>query len=122
MPDGEYRASEVNQRFCRLTTKVAPALTSVLAEHLDDNLSEMLPHLYFGDVSRWFIDQTTAHGPSTEAARLLDLLETSYPTADEDVQNLIDVSFVEMVQDEPKVVALFGPNLLSRVDPEFLPS
>lgn len=30
-----------------------PALAPILAEHLDDNFGEMLPHLVMADVVRW---------------------------------------------------------------------
>ena len=112
--------SGYTEDFARQTTHVAPALASVLQEHLED-FDEMLPHLYFGDISRWVVDELAKPSPSQEVRQLLDLFESTYPTAHDDVQNLIDVSFIEMVQDDPSVVRLFGPPLLSRVDDEYLP-
>lgn len=32
-----------------------PALAPVLAEHLEDNFGEMLPHLVMADVVRWLV-------------------------------------------------------------------
>ena len=112
--------SASTEAFSRLTTQAAPSLKPVLDEHLTD-FDEMLPHLYFGDVSRWVSAEIAKPSPSPEVDALLKLLESSYPQAPDDVQNLIDVSFVEMVEDDPAVVRLFGPNLMARVSNEFLP-
>ena len=52
------------------------------------------------------------------APDLLELLETAHLSGDEIVRNLIDVSFIEMVEDDPAVVRLLGPRLRARVHPE----
>lgn len=110
--------STSTEEFSRLSTEVAADLKPLLSEHLAD-FDEMLPHLFFSDVSRWVSAEVAKSDPSPQVKALLDLLETSYPTADFNVQNLIDVSFIEMVEDDPAVVRLLGPQLLARVDPQY---
>ena len=64
-------------------------------------------------------EQAGQDSAAPELVALLELLGPAYLTGDEIVRNLIDVSFVEMVEDDPAVVRLLGPQLRGRVNPRF---
>ena len=90
----------------------APELDAVRREHLADN-DELLPHLLFGDVTRWVVER----GPVPE---LLAVLEHHMEAGDEEVQNVIAVSFLEnLLGDDPgerAVQAALGPRLKAEFD------
>lgn len=95
-----------------------PDLAPVLAEHLEDNFGEMLPHLVMADVVRWLV----AHRDSDAAvcASVLAWMETGFSEGPEDVRGLIAVSGVELIPDpgEPgsELRDMLGPALRG-VDP-----
>jgi hypothetical protein len=77
-----------------------PELRPRYLEHLDDNFGELLPHVFFGRVTAWAVEQHAATKRGSAAAeealtRLLNFLESGYPDGDSKVQNLIAVSFLE---------------------------
>src|SRR5688572_17197555 len=90
----------------------APELDAVLQEHLADN-DELLPHVLFGDVTRWLGE----HGPN---AAVLAVLEHHMAAGDDDVQNVLAVSFLEnLVAGEPSddaIRAALGPRLRAELD------
>jgi len=80
----------------------APELEALLREHLVD-YEELLPHVFFGDVTRWLEER----GP---APAVLAVLEHHIGAGDEEVQNVVAVSFLEGLGDEA-VRAALGPRL-----------
>jgi len=84
-----------------------PAVKEMLAEHLDDNYGELLPHVFFGDMVRW----VERDAPADEIARVLAELDTCFTNGDEEVQNVILVSFVEALGYRSPFLALLGPAL-----------
>ena len=77
-----------------------PELRPRYLEHLNDNFGEPLPHVFFGDVTDWAVEQyaATKHGSAAAEdalTRLLNFLESGYTAGDSEVQNLIAVSFLE---------------------------
>lgn len=77
-------------------------LAPILDEHLADN-GELLPHVFFGDVTRHASAMARA-GTNTDAVDgLLGDLDDSLSLAkdDDQVDNLIGVSFVENAQGIP---------------------
>ncbi len=95
-----------------------PQLTLLLAEHLDDNEGQMLPHLVLADVVRWLAARMDID-PAT-CRSVLDWLEREYERGPEDVRGMIAVSGVAMIPDpgQPgsKLRELLGPSLRA-VDP-----
>lgn len=93
-------------------------LTPVLAEHLEDNDGELLPHLVMADIIRWLVDHRATDPDVCRA--ILDWLELEYTRGPEEVRGLITVSGVEMIPDpgQPgsELRSLLGPEL-RRVDP-----
>lgn len=79
------------------------SLAPILAEHLSDN-AELLPHVLFGDVTRYAADLARRAPGEPEAddalCRLLEDLDASMLPAggDDPVDDVIWVSFVENAQ------------------------
>ncbi len=96
--------------------QLVPELSHVYDAHIDDN-DELLPHVFFGDVTRFVVQQvgSGAGEPPAQLIVLLDCLEHSMACGNEDVQKLISVSFLEDLVDYVDVVALLqgllGPAL-----------
>jgi len=97
-----------------------PELRPTYLEHLDDNFGELLSHVFFGDVTRWAVDQHAVAKRGSVAAdealtRLLNFLERCYPVGDSEVQNLIAVSFLENLpnsrEENREIRRRLGPNL-----------
>ena len=93
-------------------------LTPVLAEHLEENNGEVLPHLVMADIVRWLVDHRVTHPGACRS--IVDWLEREYARGPEEVRGLIIVSGVEMIPDPGHPGAelrdLLGPEL-KRVDP-----
>jgi hypothetical protein len=114
------RASE--SAFIAELLAIVPELQPPYLEHLDGNFGELLPHVFFGDVTDWAVEQhaATKHGSlAAEEAltRLLNFLESGYPAGDSEVQNLIAVSFLENLphshEENWEIRRRLGPNLAS---------
>lgn len=87
-------------------------LAATLREH-EEFYKELLPHVFFGEVSPWAVDRAA----SAELEPLLTLLEDAYRTGDQDVRDLIGASFIENVEDNPTIVDRLGPNLRAAANP-----
>jgi hypothetical protein len=91
-------------------------LKPVLDEHIKDN-HEILPHLFFGDVTRYALSLVRVGRPdqTPELRLLLDFLEESFSGGDGELQELIAVSFLENLQSTgdkgAHIIAMLGPNL-----------
>jgi hypothetical protein len=59
---------------------------------------ELLPHVLFGDITRWAVTQDPR---SFALARLLGLLDDAYAAGPVEVVNLVTVSFVELLEETP---------------------
>jgi hypothetical protein len=77
-----------------------PGLRPMLDEHLTDNFGDILPHLFFGDVTRYVLsllrEARASDVPSRrrELREILDYLEETY-SSEEALQEIISVSFLE---------------------------
>jgi hypothetical protein len=93
-----------------------PELRSVYDEHIHDN-DELLPHMFFGDVTRYVVQQVHSGemGPSTPVGRIFDSLERFMAFGDDQVKELVSVSFIENLAAYDDVLTvlrgLLGPNL-----------
>lgn len=79
-----------------------PALVPVLCEHLRDN-EEFLAHPYFGAVTRHY-KQLCDLGQIETAEALVKDLDAGLLHGDEDIDNLIHVSFLENLDHEKGTV------------------
>lgn len=111
--------------FVRSLVERFPRLVGLLDEHIEDNFGEILPHLFFGDLTRYvvslFLAARDGGDKSTrqELRAILDFLEQSYASADDEVQELISVSFLEHLpradEDGYELRKMVGRNLLGQL-------
>jgi hypothetical protein len=71
-------------------------LAPILDEHLRDN-GELLPHVFFGDVTRYASD-LARRGDTGRLDHLLTDLDQALTSAEDEADNLIWASFVENAQ------------------------
>jgi hypothetical protein len=109
------------RNFIDLLIDEFPQLGPLREEYLTQ-FSEMLPHVFFGFLTEWLVNEYRAdpqRGPDAVWRRLLDRLEQGYRTGDPDVQDLLAASFVENLPypDEPggDIVEHLGPSLKDHV-------
>ena len=86
---------ESDAAFCDRLAELHSELAALLAEHRQDN-DETLPHLFMADVARWFEAKYRA-GEREPALALARWLEEEYPSASPTIENVICVSFLEML-------------------------
>jgi len=108
---------ERNIAFVHATVGHFPALQPLLNEHLEDQGGELLPHIFFGDLTRYLLqllDKSKGNRNANAARELheiLDFLDQTYAN-DAVLQELISVSFLENLQGENlQMRRLLGPHL-----------
>ena len=105
-----------------VTSMVAhfPGLKALLEEHVKDNLGEMLPHVFFGEVTRYMLSLVLAASsggllPRNELRDILHYLEEAYATGDDELRELITVSILENLPRPgdagAEIREMIGPNL-----------
>jgi hypothetical protein len=82
----------------RLVNEV-PELAEVYRQHLAD-CGLLLPHVFMGDVTRYVVSQVMSSSPTEPVSRILNLLERGLQSDDQQVKELIGVSFIENLSDE----------------------
>jgi hypothetical protein len=107
--------SEAAVDFVDKLVEEFPALQPMLREHVAES-GETLPHVFFGDLTSYAVDEFVRGTDLVQLERLLDRLEESFSlTGDDEITNLIAVSFVENLpyRDEPGegIRNLLGPKL-----------
>lgn len=97
-----------------------PTLEPVLREHLADNFGEVLPHLFFGDLTRYVVSEFVRTGGPGRVQPMLDELELAFSAGDDEVAELIAVSFLENLPGPGEaggaVKDLLGPRLRSELE------
>lgn len=104
----------------RLLDRV-PELQRPYEQHLEDNLGDLLPHVFMGEVTRWVAARMTT--PSTDgrhaAAAVVDVLEAVMRDGVPGHVELVAVSFVENLDRRaayfPQVHSTMGPLLRREV-------
>lgn len=98
-------------RFIDDLAGLEPEIRPLIAEHIRD-YDEMLPTLLMGDIARWTVRIVHENeDPATRLGRFFARLEEAWGDGQNPVSDLIAVSFVENIFDEPDVVRLLGPRL-----------
>lgn len=93
-----------------------PELRPVYDEHIHDN-DDLLPHMFLGDVTRYVVQQVRSGdmGPTKPVSRILEFFEWCMVSSDDQVKELVSVSFVENLAEHDDVLArlkgLIGPKL-----------
>ena len=72
-----------------------PGLRGLLAKHIEGNSGEILPHVFFGDVTHYVIRCAGSGEASSELHDILGYLEEAFVRGDRDVIELVSVSFLE---------------------------
>lgn len=112
--------SEQAVSFVRSMVARFPTLSALLEEHLEDNLGEILPHVFFGDVTRYVLSLLLAASggglpPRRELRDILDFLEEAYSGSSEELRELISASFLENLprpgETGARIREIVGPNL-----------
>lgn len=119
--------SELTVDFIGHLVAKVPDLEPLLQEHLSDNFGEVLPHVFFGDITRFVVAEflraenagTAEQASSSPLKPLLAELEDAVSQSGE-VAELVCVSFLENLPrpSEPGggVRELVGPGLRSELD------
>lgn len=115
---------EVDTFVQRLLARL-PILDDVLQAHLTEN-EYLLPHVFFGDVSRFTLEQHDRLTGGDAAARsilatLFEVMEQGAAEGSEDVKELVSVSFLENLAGElaqhPSLSAFLTPALTRELEP-----
>lgn len=92
-------------------------LQIIYDQHMKDN-DELLPHVFFGDLTRYVIEKAQIKEDES-VSKILGLLEDGLSQNNAEIKNLISASFVENLIDEKETVVLLrevaGPKLLEEL-------
>jgi hypothetical protein len=114
--------SNQEDAFVRVLIRRFPSLHVVFDEHVD-SMDELLPHVFFGDLTRYIVSLLEASHrgdkqKTVELRNILDLLEEHY-AKNHDVQELISVSFLENLprpgDKGSQLRSMLGPRLTSQL-------
>ncbi len=101
--------------LCRELADKIPALKPVFDDHLD-YYEELLPHVFFGDVTRFSEDCFKSGGDIEALQQLLDILDANLADGHVDVQNLIAASFIEHHPNMAEIRSMSGARLGTEID------
>jgi hypothetical protein len=105
----------------RKLLELVPELQPVYDEHISDN-HELLPHVFMGDVTRYVVQRVCSGEEEEEqpVMRIIDHLEQCMATGDDQVKELVSVSFVENLLGNDNALAklkdVMGPALAKEVE------
>jgi transcriptional regulator of NAD metabolism len=108
-----------NEAFIRELALTAPELQRILDTHISD-YNVVLPHVLFGDISRFVISEARRIETRSTIIPLLNKIEKGLTEGSEGIRELIQVSFVENLIGETKAIQsmenFMGPNLKKSVE------
>jgi hypothetical protein len=115
--ENEMTTSAAAARCITQLLERVPELRAVYDEHVHD-YDELLPHVFLGDVTRYVVQQVRSGETtlSTERIRrILESVEQYLASGDEEVEELVWVSFAENLSEYDDVLTclrgMIGPNL-----------
>jgi hypothetical protein len=100
-----------------MLVEAVPALRPLYQRHLDFHDGELLPHVWFGDLTRFVERAFSADGGQDrhDALMILGYLEDAMASGDPDVAELVSVSFLENLDSRragyQHIRAAMGPRL-----------
>lgn len=109
-----------NTEFIKTLIAEVPDLQSLYDNHLKEN-NELLPHVFFGDLTRYVVEKIQSRKREDESfvKRILSILEEGLNQGSQEVEELIDVSFVENLSDQEEILVRLkefgGPKLLQKI-------
>jgi hypothetical protein len=101
--------SQATESFIQDLLRSVPELERLFKEHLDDNEGTVLPHVFMGDVTRFAIAATKDVHMESVLQRILAQMNTGVAEGNEDVRELVTVSFLENLLGEDAAVAVMKP-------------
>jgi hypothetical protein len=118
-PENEKQMYQEKIGFSRELVARFHDLSGIFDENLSENDEHVLPHNFISDVARYavadFIASGKSDGQSGKYQQILDFLETSFGSENEATQELIIVSFLEILPraDKPggEIRSCLGPKL-----------
>ena len=97
-----------------------PTLQPLLREHLAENFGEVLPHVFFGDLTRYVASEFLQGTDYGLLRALLDELEHAFGVGDERITEVIAVSFLQNLprpgEEGESLRDLLGPALRSELE------
>lgn len=106
-------SSSASELLVERLVAAAPGIKPLYDAHLV-NYDELLPHVFFGDVSRYVTQNFASRNDGSlpgecagDAGRILKVLEDAVKAGDQEVLELVSVSFLENIDwasDEGKAV------------------
>lgn len=103
------------EAFCRDVAEAVPLLSVVLTKHIE-YYEELLPHVFFGDVTRFAATCVQTGGDKEGLAKLLAVIEKGLDSGDSDIANVVAVSFVENLKATEDIRKTAGPELRQQID------
>ena len=85
-----------------------PALQQIYRAHLQEN-DELLPHVLFGEITRFVVTKARKAEHDPLIARLLNEFEKGLEEGPEEVRELVSVSFVENLCGETEAIKVLKP-------------
>jgi hypothetical protein len=120
--------SEKTISFVESLVERFPHLSAIFEEHVSDNFGEVLPHLFFGDLTLYAVglflqvqDRNGLANAQRELKDLLDVLEEAFRQGDQEIVELISDSFLEHLP-RPReergweIRSLVGPKLRKQLE------
>lgn len=115
--------TSTNSSFVASFVREFPELYPILQDHQLDNFGELLPHIFFGDLSRHIISSFISYQKDDRQKNplaMLDALEKAFADGSEDTRNLISVSFLEYLpfpgEDGYEIIGHLGPALTKELE------
>lgn len=101
-PENEKLKYQEKIAFSRELVARFRNLSGIFDENLSENDEHVLPHNFIADVARYVVADFIASGKTTgvqsgKYQQILDFLETSFESENEAIQELIIVSFLEIL-------------------------
>lgn len=100
--------NQASIKFVEEVVRKVPELQPIYDEHIAD-YDENLPHVFFGDVTRFAIAETARDGEHDALARLLGKLESGLRDGPAEVKDLVIASFVENLCGETRAISVLNP-------------
>jgi hypothetical protein len=96
--------------FVRRLASTSPDLVDVYRQHLADQ-GELLPHVLLGDITRVVVTASTRGEQVDWLPGFLQQLEAGLVSGDDDVAELVAVSFVENLSGENAAIRNLVPSM-----------
>lgn len=98
------------EQFARKILAIVPELHETYKAHIDNN-DELLPHVFLGDITRFILHASKMIDQRDAITRLLKVLEDGLLSDQDEIVELVTVSFIENLCGEDEAIAFMHPQL-----------